>query len=66
MQGSNKPTQLQRLVQLNAEILRVASLLIILSWDNNKDADQTARMCRLVCAFDVRMQLRQVFSRHGP
>ena len=33
---------------------------------NNKGADQTARMCRLVCAFDVRMQLRQVFSRHGP
>ena len=31
-----------------------------------KGADQTARMCRLVCAFDVRMQLRQVFSRHGP
>ena len=27
-------------------------------------ADQTARMCRLVYAVDVRMQLRQVFSRH--
>ena len=27
---------------------------------------QTARMCRLVCAFDVCMQLRQVFSQHGP
>ena len=32
----------------------------------NKGADQTARMGRLVCAFDVRMQLRQIFSRHGP
>ena len=29
---------------------------------NNKGADQTARMCRLVCAYDVRMQLCQVFS----
>ena len=33
MQGSNQPTQLQRLVQENAEILRVASLSIILSWE---------------------------------
>ena len=27
---------------------------------------QTVRMCRLVCAFNVCMQLRQVFSQHGP
>ena len=27
---------------------------------NNKGTDQTARMCRLVLAFDVRMQLRTV------
>ena len=33
---------------------------------NNKGADQTARMCGMVCAFDVCMHLRQVFSRHGP
>ena len=33
MQGSNQPTQLQRLVQYNAEILRVASLSTILSWE---------------------------------
>ena len=29
-------------------------------------ANQTMRMCKLGCAFVVRMQLGQVFSRHGP
>ena len=34
---------------------------------SNKDADETAPwMRRLVCAFVVRMQLSQVFSRQGP
>ena len=33
---------------------------------NNKGADQTVRMHRLVCAFVVRRQLIQVFSRQGP
>ena len=29
---------------------------------NNKDADQTARMHRLICAFVVRIWQKQVFS----
>ena len=33
---------------------------------NNKGADQTVWMCRLVCAFVVRKHQRQVFSRRGP
>ena len=33
---------------------------------NNKCADQTARMRRLVCAFIVRKQQSQGFSRRGP
>ena len=32
---------------------------------NNKGADQTARMCRLICAFDVRIGQKQVFSWQG-
>ena len=38
----------------------------VISYMKDEPADQTAQMCRLVCAFDVHMQLRQVFSRHGP
>ena len=33
---------------------------------NNKSADQTARMRRLVCTFIVRTLQRQGFSRRGP
>ena len=33
---------------------------------NNKGADQTVRMRRLVCAFVVHKQQYQGFSRHGP
>ena len=33
---------------------------------NNNGADQTARMRRLVCAFDVRKQQIQDFSLRGP
>ena len=33
---------------------------------NNKGADQTARMRRLVCAFVVRKHQRQVFLRRDP
>ena len=33
---------------------------------NNKGADQTARMGRLVCAFVVHKPGRQVFSHGGP
>ena len=32
---------------------------------NNDDADQSARMHSLVCAFDVRKSRRQVLSRRG-
>ena len=32
---------------------------------NNKGADQTARMRRLICTFVVRIWLKQVFSWHG-
>ena len=45
MQGSNQPTQLQRLVQLNAEILCVASLSIILSWERTIKALIRLRGC---------------------
>ena len=33
---------------------------------NNKGADQTAQMRRLVCAFVVSKQQSQLFSRRGP
>ena len=32
---------------------------------NNKGADQTARMCRLICGFVVRIWQKQVFSWRG-
>ena len=43
--SENQPTQLQRLVQLNAEILRVASLSIILSWERTIKALIRQRGC---------------------
>ena len=33
---------------------------------NNKGADQSVRMCRLVCTFVVHKHRRQGFSRQGP
>ena len=45
MQGSHQPTQLQRLVQKNAEILRVASLSILLSWERTIKALIRLRGC---------------------
>ena len=45
MQGSNQPTQLQRLVQYNAEILCVASLSTILSWERTIKALIRLRGC---------------------
>ena len=33
---------------------------------NNKSADQTGQMCRLVCAFIVHMQQSQAFLCQGP
>ena len=34
--------------------------------DDNKGVDQTARTRRLICAFVVRMQQNEGFSRRGP
>ena len=45
MQGLNQPSQLQRLVQKDAEILRVASLSIILSWERTIKALIRLRGC---------------------
>ena len=57
MQASNQPAQLQRL----ARMLKfcVYSKLINHTFQrlNNEVADQTARPCRMVCAFVVEMQL---------
>ena len=65
MQDSNQPTQLQRLARmLKFCVLQVYQLYF--PGREIKGADKTVRMCRLVCAFDARIQLRQVFSRHGP
>ena len=46
---SNQSTQLQRLALLVAKCQKT----------NKKGADQSARMCRLVCAFAVRKRRRQ-------
>ena len=65
MQDSNQPTQLQSLARmLNITCSKFSNYTLLGA--NNKGAEQTARICRLVCAFDVRIQLRQVFSRHSP
>ena len=62
MQGLNQSAQLQRVHV--ARMLKFACSKFINI--NNKGTDQTARMCRLACAFNLRVQLRKVFSRHGP
>ena len=49
------------------EIYEVSDLVILLfQISNNKGADQTARMRRLVCAFIVRKEQSQGFSCPGP
>ena len=66
MQGSNQPAHLQRLVQQNAEILRAASLSIILSWERTIKALIRLRGCvgwsaPLMCACSyVRFSLDMV------
>ena len=45
MQGSNQPTQLQRLVQQNAKILRLASVSIILYCERTVKALIRLRRC---------------------
>ena len=64
MQDSNQPTQLQRLARMLIACSKFINYTFLGA--KTKGADQTAWMCRLVCAFDVRMQLHKVFSRHGP
>ena len=56
---SNRPAQLQ-----TSYSLEISAILYYPSSDN-KDADQTARMCRLICAFVVRIWHKQVFSWRG-
>ena len=50
MKDSNQTAQLQRL----ARILKINYYTLQIA--NNKGADQTARMRRLICSFVVRMQ----------
>ena len=59
MQDSNQPAQLKRLARklASSKFINYASQRA-----NNKCADQTARMCRLVCALNLQMQLRQVLD----
>ena len=61
---SNQPAQLQR-VHVARKLNFACSKFVnyTLKRANNKGTDQTARMCRLVCAFNLRLQLRQIFSR---
>ena len=58
--ASNWPAQLQRL----ARVLKFgySKRYYTIQEVNNKGADQTARMRRLICAFVVRMWHIQVFS----
>ena len=67
LQDSTQPAQLQR-VHVARKLKFECSKFINYTFKraNNKGTDQTARMGRLVCALNLRMQLRQVFSRHGP
>ena len=53
---------------LNIEILHAASgsILTISRKQIGKAADQAAQMCRLVCAFVVRMQQNRFFLRQCP
>ena len=65
MQDSNQPTELQRLARMLKFCVEQVYQLYY-PGSENKAADQTMRMCWLVCAFDVRMQLFSVFSQHAP
>ena len=59
MQDSNQPAQLQR-VHVARKLNFACSKFFNYTFKgaNNKGTDQTARMCRLVCAFNLRMQLQ--------
>ena len=56
MYCSNQPVQIQG----PAALLKRCECRVQRA--NDKDADQTAWMRRLVCLFNVRMQYNQVFS----
>ena len=45
--------------------VRLKPVCSIIEAVKNKGADQTARMCRLTCAFVVRIGQKQIFSRGG-
>ena len=53
---------------INVKLLNTASLAIAFLRANNKGADQTAHMRRLICALVIRMQqiCSVYFSRQGP
>ena len=59
---SYRSAQIQTLISLSLESLGIATIDIILYAANNKGADQTALMRRLICAFVVRIWHKQVFS----
>ena len=57
MQDSNQPAQLQRLARKLNSFLCSKFIHYTFQKLNNKVADQTARLRRMVCAFVVEMQL---------
>ena len=62
---SNQPAQLHRLARILKFGYRKCSQFTFQK-ANNKVADQTVQMIRLVCTFVVRIQQCQVFSHPGP
>ena len=61
---SNRPAQLQQLGRGLKFRIQKLEVLYYLGREN-KDADQTARMRRLICAFVVRIWHKQVLSWRG-
>ena len=57
-----KPASSATVTSSSLEILDLACICIILSKQRTTDADQIARMLRLICAFVVRIWQNQVFS----
>ena len=49
----------------NGELRDIWSSYFTFQIENNKGTDQTARMRRLFCVFDVRKQQSQSFSHRG-
>ena len=59
---SNQPSQLQKLATALKLWLSNYRYYTISAANKKKDADQAARMCRLICGFVVRIWHKQVFS----